>query len=260
MKTCPSTPRVTRLFDHELLESVVVRLEHDLREDHPHHGLVTFAILGSDSEGVSLATRHHDVADPLEAMVGFTAPADWVAFGVVTRGRARPLLDDGARPRADADATPSPVRMAMAVDRAGRAVSGLRTLDGPFAISDDIDQVAGRVPDGCRRVLGLRTPPPAVSVEDFFALLWLDHVLAEAAVRPGELTWAEAAGLHFGAGLVSELVAVGDELGPLEPDEALMIGHALDRGADVVEVRPRARRPTRRTERPVRPGARQLDG
>lgn len=227
MKTCPTTRRVTRLFDHDQLASVVVRLEHDLREDDPGHGLVTFAVLGTDAEGVSLAIRHHDVADPIDALVAVTAPDDWVAFGVVTRGRSRPLLDAGPRLRTDVDATPSPVRMAMAVDRAGRAVSGLRTLDGPFTVRDDLGEVSGRVPDGCRRVLGLCTAPPEVPVEDFFALLWLDQVLAEAVARPGALSWAEAAGMHFGAGLVTELVADGAHVGPVEPDEALMIGHAL---------------------------------
>ena len=32
-----------------------------------------------------------DVADPVEAMIGYSAPTDWSAFGIVTRGRARRL-------------------------------------------------------------------------------------------------------------------------------------------------------------------------
>ena len=227
MKTCPTTRRVARSLDHDVLKAVMTRLEHQLRADDPGHGGVLFGVAGPDAEGVDLAIRHLDVADPVEALIGYTAPADWSAFGIVTRGRSRPLIDDGPHPRADPDEPPSPVRIALVVDRSGWAASGLRTLDGPFIVRADGGDVIGRVPDACRRVLGLGTPPPDDPVEHFFALLWLDHVLAAAAARPGRLTWAEAVDLHFGAGLVTDLAPTSDGPWALSPDEAIMVGHAL---------------------------------
>ncbi len=218
---------MARSLDHELLTSVLTRLEHQLRDDDPGHGGVLFGVADTDADGVTLSTRHLDVADPVEAMIGYSAPTDWSAFGIITRGRARRLLDDGPRPRSDPDDPPSAVRLALVVDRSGWAASGLRTADGPFVVRGDAGDVTGRIPDACRRVLGLATPPPDDPVEDFFALLWLDHVLAAAATRPGRLTWAEAVELHFGAGLVADLVPASDGPGALSPDEALMVGHTL---------------------------------
>ena len=90
MKTCPTTRRVARSLDHDLLTSVLTRLEHQLLADDPGHGGVLFGVAGTDADGVTLATRHLDVADPVEAMIGYSAPADWSAFGIVTRGRSAP--------------------------------------------------------------------------------------------------------------------------------------------------------------------------
>ncbi|MGZ4758286.1 MAG: hypothetical protein ACXV95_04420 [Acidimicrobiales bacterium] len=218
---------MARSLDRDLLASVLTRLEHDLRADDPGHGGVLFGVAETDAQGVTLATRHIDVADPVEALIGFSAPPEWSAFGLVTRGRSRPMIDDGHRPRADMATPPAPVRLAMVVDRSGLGVSGLRTLDGPFIVRHDGGELIGHIPDACRRVLGLGTPPPDDPVEEFFDLLWLDHVLAEAAGRPGQLTWAEAVELHFGAGLVTDMAPTGDDIGALSADEALMVGHAL---------------------------------
>ncbi len=228
MKTCPTTRRVKRSLDLDLLTTVLARLEHDLLADDPGHGVVMFGVAETDADGVTLATRHLDVPDPVEAMVGFTAPAEWSAFGLITRGRSRQLLTVDPRPRVDPDAAPSPVRLAVVATRSGRVLSGLRTGDGPFTVHDECGEPLGRIPDGCRRVLGLGTPPPEAGVEEFFALLWVDHVLAAAMRRPGELTWPEAAGLHFGAGLVAELIPAGHgDLESMSPDELLGLGHAL---------------------------------
>ena len=230
MKTCPTTRRVKRSFDVDLLTSVLARLEHDLLVDDPGHGVVTFGVVESDAEGVTLATRQLDVPDPVEAIVGFTAPPEWSAFGLVTRGRSRSLVDAGPRPRVDPDVAPSPVRLAVVAARSGQVLSGLRTGDGPFSVHTEWGEPLGRIPDACRRVLGLATPSPDAPVEVFFALLWVDHVLAAALRRPGELTWPEAAGLHFGAGLVAELVPAGHaDLETMAPDDILALGHTLAR-------------------------------
>ena len=224
MKTCPTTRRVTRSLDHDLLAAVLARLERDLLDTDPGHGLVMFGVVETDDDGLTLATRHRDVDDPIQAMIGFSAPREWSAFGIVAQGRSRPLVD-GPCLQADLDATPEPVRMAFAITRTGLAVRGLRSGRGPFTIADEGSESLGRIPDACRRVMGLGTPAPAEAIEDFFALLWVDHVLAAAAAEPGSLSWPAAADLHFGAGLVDELALPE----ALSPHEALAIGHELVR-------------------------------
>lgn len=105
---------------------------------------------------------------PFEIVAGFTAPADWWAFGIRARGRAHHLDEPGR--------VTEGIATTFLVDRDGREASVLRAgevatpLPGP---------AAGTIPDLCRRALRRPTPPPEVSSAHLWTTRWLDAVLTE---------------------------------------------------------------------------------
>lgn len=116
------------------------------------------------------------VGDPVEAMVGFVAPSEWWAFGVVAPVTLH-ALGDGT----DASDVRPGRRLAHLVSRHGSTCSvavgpeGVDVVQGPRASAFE-----GRIPDACRRVLGLATAPPTVSTGAFFVTRWLDDALERA--------------------------------------------------------------------------------
>jgi hypothetical protein len=123
-----------------------------------------------------------DPADLVASLVGFDAPATWVAMAVVVRGRSW-ALDD-------ADTDPRPLRLTHVVDRRGGSASVMRHAGEEPIVGGPEGQ--GRLVDACRRALGLVTAPPPEESTGLWALLWLDGLLARAA-RGDELTGLVAA-------------------------------------------------------------------
>jgi len=145
------------------------------------------------ADGFDLGIRPlDDDVSVVEALSGFTAPADWMAIGVVTEGTARHLVDATSEARR--------VRCVHLVDRTGTSASALR-LQGEIArvFGADDDHGRGRIDDACRRALGLPTAPPARSTVELWALVWLDRVLAARAAADGDgspLQWSDIAARH----------------------------------------------------------------
>lgn len=114
-------------------------------------------------EHVDIAVNPLPADDPIGALYGFTAPDKWLAFGVATNATAH---CEGAGSNR--------VRIVYLLDRSGRAVHAARGID----LHDDANAAIGRVPDICRRVLGLPTSPPTSDPWQFWNLDWLDRILA----------------------------------------------------------------------------------
>jgi hypothetical protein len=149
------------------------------------------APLGDDEPAVDLALRQLPGNDVVRALAGFVAPQEWHAFGVVAPGRAFAL--DTAR------AEPVPVRTAYVLDRQGRVAHRLWGLEpGP---NRALSAPQGRVPDACRRVLGLPTEGPRQATTLLWILDWLDRALSCALqhdLGAAPPTWAELASLDRG--------------------------------------------------------------
>jgi hypothetical protein len=227
MRSCPTARAAARAHDLQQLEQALVHLEQVLHETDPGHAALGFGLLATDDDGFTIASRVLDVADVADALVGFVAPPEWQAFGLVTRGRTRPLDDTGPLPRAVEGAEPTPVHVAIVVSRSGAVVSGLRTEDGPFEVVERSDRVGGRIPDACRRVLGLATPPPEVAIGPVIALCWVEDVVAASVEDPGGLTWADAVDLHPGAVLARELAVEHGLADELTCDQLLTAGQLI---------------------------------
>jgi hypothetical protein len=158
-----------------------------------------------------------DGEHPLDTLLGFTAPHDWLGIGVHCVGSAH-LLDPplGSEPRA--------VTITALVDRSNQGAGVLRyhpsgrgagLIDGGVSgrghdppEGDDREGATivhydeppeGVVGDACRRALGLPTPPPPFSTAELWLRLWLDEVV-EAALfqeRPDRYdSWEAVAALH----------------------------------------------------------------
>lgn len=133
------------------------------------------------------------VEHPTDVLVGYTAPPEWRAVGIVSSAEQHAAMDVAA--------SAMPVRMTFLVERAGRSIA-LLTPSGPA--DDDrrgrraVAGVAeGELVDVCRRVLGLPTSPPSRQPDAWLTLRWLDRLLVQAVAAPRRVgTWASAAALH----------------------------------------------------------------
>jgi hypothetical protein len=139
---------------------------------------------------VELAVRQLPGNDVLRALAGFVAPPSWHAFAIVAPGRAF-CLDT---PWTD----PVPVRTAYVLDRRGRVA---HRLWGVAAKTTPTAPPLGRIPDACRRVLGIPTAAADQATTKLWILDWLDRSLSCALQRDlGEPapTWPELAALDRG--------------------------------------------------------------
>lgn len=142
---------------------------------------------------LELGVRELEFGDhPLDALIGFTAPSDWAAVGVLATGRAYAGVDADLDLTLDPDRRldqPVPVITAHIVARDGSWGSAWQPIDGasePAGSEHGTAAVAllgraGRVDDAIRRVLGVTTAPPPATTHRLWALQWLDAIVASVA-------------------------------------------------------------------------------
>jgi hypothetical protein len=162
------------------------RLDHlvDVLLDARSHPLTAVGVGDLDEPSTTLYLRPLDRVDEL---LGFDAPASWAVFGVVAAGTAATL---GGWSR------PQPVEIAHLVHRDGTTTTRLRGPDGDTVPTTGTD---GAVPELCRRVLGMATPPPAQPPDVLLDALWLDAVCTAVLARDAgdpPPRWDALASLH----------------------------------------------------------------
>lgn len=140
----------------------VVRLVDRSREHGAEHLAFHAAV---DGEGVDLGLLPiPGGVHPFSELAGLVAPPEWTVFGLQVQGTSH-HLDDGRR---------EPSTTTFAVDREGGELTIMR-VDGHC--HELRDAAEGTLPDLCRRVLELPTPPPPAPTGMAFTLAWLDRVL-----------------------------------------------------------------------------------
>ena len=175
---------------------------------------------------------------PSETLLGFVAPSDWWALGLISPGWANPAGDE----LDDVDLARGRRRGPRYAERTGRrraTVVSLQARDGTEAtrilVGDDepLDPGpggGGLLPDCLRRALGLPTEPPAVATAELFAALWLTSIAGTMEVERRRVGWAEAAALHP----VALLLADGPRV---SHDDLVDAAGALDRVVGWRELR-----------------------
>jgi hypothetical protein len=129
---------------------------------------------------------------PMEHLLGFYAPENWLAFGAVCFGWAAPPVGfDPVRYTVTGRPSQHPdrrrVRVTTLIDRHGAEHCTTALEDG--TVIDEPGQ--GFVGDALRRCLGLPTAPPEVAISELIANWWLLGI-----VNAGRrLTWKEATAL-----------------------------------------------------------------
>lgn len=172
-----------------------------------HEHLAFHAVLDDDGFDLGVRPLPTDV-HPFAELAGLVAPDRWDVFGLQVQGTAH-HLDDGRRER---------TTTTFAVDRTGNEHVILR--HGPRR-QEIAGSATGTLPDLCRRVLGLPTPPPPVSTLVAFTAAWLDAVLS---------AWNDPArrrrlGTSFAA-VAAEHPAVVDGDGPAHPNALTELARA----------------------------------
>src|SRR4051794_2705590 len=162
-------------------------------DDGPH--IIRITRDGLTEDGIDVGLRLIDDIDDIDdsvvsALIGFTAPAEWLAIGVSTGANAYPLDDGPEAPRRRA-------RLVHLVTRRGAAASVVRLAGEEARVligSAHDGTVVGRVDDVCRRALGIPTAAAAGTLE-FSALMWLDALVASG-TQGAPATWADVAAKH----------------------------------------------------------------
>ncbi len=180
---------------------------------------------GIRSEAFELALHPLVGPDPVRSLFGFVAPRQWDAFGVVAGGTSRrPHAETGHAP-GDGD-DPTPIHIGVLVSRSGTQALATRRPGGAIDRIVPADQCGGRVPDACRRVLGLATAPPAGDTAELWATLWLETLLAGSLTDLRTIGWAEA----VRAFPCFDVVVAGDpDLAALAADHIVELGQAARR-------------------------------
>ena len=128
-----------------------------------------------------------DADDPVQRLLGLTVPDSVLAVGICA-------------PATVTSAEWSPVQatdhvVIHLVNRSGTSVTTLTDMSDSRWFGPTTEPQRGRVPDACRRVLGLPTCPPISSMTDFVLAAWLE-VIARNALDSAGLEWSDIIALH----------------------------------------------------------------
>jgi hypothetical protein len=209
----------------ELLRFLIRRMDEDLESgDAPAQPPLLLRLDGVDVacavDGIDLHVKPLD-GHPAQVLSCFTAPPEWFGVGVLTGGWSYEPGVERSR-----------VRITSFVCRDGTELAAVRSGADELRIIDERGQ--GHVPDTLRRVLGLATDPPDVTIDEWLAKCWLQIIVkrAKRGKRGAKLTWREAAALHPAIDVTGadpdELAAVAPPAAAAMRWERLRQLHAVD--------------------------------
>lgn len=169
-------------------------------------------LLRIELEGDTIALGSKDLEmgeHPAHALVGFVAPDEWAAFGILATGWGSPYCDEH---RIRRGAPRVRVRTAHVVARDGNEASALFMVGEPVHAlglyrATDPDALSGALPDVVRRAMNVPTAPAGFPPSHLMATAWLSAIAVEAQRRPARrLTTADLDAVAGGAEATQLLV------------------------------------------------------
>jgi len=136
-------------------------------------------------EGAALGFKELE-GHPLDTLLGFTAPADWLALGVCAEGWAA-SLDAGCRPSQAKGRMR--MRSTIFVARDGVVASGLRLAGDGFTLM--AGEGYGTILDGLKCALGVPTAPPEVPFEGWVARMLLMLIIGDVPRGHRRVPWCQ---------------------------------------------------------------------
>lgn len=179
---------------------VLAELFDELAIEHPRTALPLLVRATGPLDAPELAVLPLEGRHPGTALLGFRAPDDCTALGVVSTGWSIPPerfdeVDPDRNRRSGAPAVTQPdrvaVRSSVLVGRDCR-VAGRLTVEGAEPV--DSAPESGAVLDLLLRALGCPTAPAAFSTLELFASVWLTRLASDA---PSDLDWEGVAQRHW---------------------------------------------------------------
>ncbi len=128
-----------------------------------------------------------DSTDPVTALLGRSAADSITAVGVRAPAEITNPTNEGT--------FPAHHTVVHVVSRNGCAVTVLGDEADSRWFGPTMSPQQGRVPDACRRTLGLPTSPPTEPMTNFVVAAWLEVIVRHALHQPG-LEWSHIVGLH----------------------------------------------------------------
>src|SRR5205823_7830364 len=119
-------------------------------------------------------------------LMGFTAPAEWLAMGVCAEGWAASL---------EASCRPSQakgrmrMRSTTLVTRHGQVASGMRLAGEDFKLMHE--EGYGTILDGLKRAMGIPTAPPDVPFEAWVARMLLTLIIGDTPRGHRRVPWSQ---------------------------------------------------------------------
>jgi hypothetical protein len=154
--------------------------------------------------------------DDDEGFLGWQAPPECIAVGVLATGQAHVTETPVERPQPFPPGVTTGIRMCCLVTRSGEIAWRMTLPDGR---SIDEAPQEGRLLDCLKRCFSLPTPPPPVGAGHLLSVLWLSAILDEIRRADRRLTWGEITRLHPSAGLIGgggdRVIPDCDEVSPL---------------------------------------------
>ena len=136
-------------------------------------------------EGTALGFKEIE-GHPLDSLLGFTAPADWLALGVCAEGWAA-SLDAGCRP-SEAKGRMR-MRTTVLVSRDHVVASGMRLAGEDFKLMPG--EGYGTILDALKRAVGAATAPPEVPFEGWVARMLLMLIIGDVPRGHRRVPWCQ---------------------------------------------------------------------
>src|SRR5437764_12721004 len=141
----------------ERLEALFTAVDASAEERGWNEGHLLVNIVGADDEGADVGFNDIE-GHPLDSLMRFTAPAEWLALGVCAEGWAA-SWDAGCRPSQAKGRMR--MRTTMLVTRDGQVASGMRLAGEEFKLMPEEGSTeshcSGTIPDALKRALRVPT-------------------------------------------------------------------------------------------------------